>query len=77
MKKETKSMYRQCIMERFRLRLAQFNQSAELTLDKHLSSFQNNKDWYTLPDSVKNGMPVFILNNLNPSDTSKLLLTPR
>lgn len=63
-------------MERFRMRLAQL-QSNDLRLDQHLSSLQNTKDWYTLPDTVKSGIPVFILNNLNPTESSKLLLTPR
>lgn len=73
MKKEPKSTYRQAVIERFWLRLSQL--SAEDThLAQQLSSFQNSPIWYTLPESVRSGIPVFILNG---NDSSKLLLSPR
>ncbi|XP_056646993.1 KICSTOR complex protein SZT2-like isoform X1 [Diorhabda sublineata] len=75
MKKESKSLYRQAIIERFWMRLSQLS-SGDLGLAQQLSSFQINKDWHTLPESVRNGIPVFILNNSNCSDAARLPLTP-
>ncbi|KAJ8966990.1 hypothetical protein NQ317_011191 [Molorchus minor] len=76
MKKETKSLYRHAIIERFWIRLSQLS-SGDLGLAQQLSCFQYNKDWFTLPESVRNGIPVFVLNNANCSETTKLMLTPR
>nr|CAH7745694.1 unnamed protein product [Callosobruchus chinensis] len=73
--KESKPLYRQAIIERFWLRLSQLSQG-DLGLAQQLSCFQYNKDWYTLPESVRNGIPVFILNNTGSSDAMKLMLTP-
>ncbi|KAG5885699.1 hypothetical protein JTB14_002313 [Gonioctena quinquepunctata] len=74
-KKESKSLYRQAIIERFWMRLSQLT-TGDLGLAQQLSSFQCNKDWYTLPESVKNGIPVYVLNNSSCSDDTRLLLTP-
>ncbi|CAH1982611.1 unnamed protein product [Acanthoscelides obtectus] len=73
--KESKSLYRQAIIERFWLRLSQLSQG-DSGLAQQLSCFQNNKDWYTLPESIRNGIPVFILNNSGSADGMKLMLTP-
>ncbi|KAJ8945629.1 hypothetical protein NQ314_009160 [Rhamnusium bicolor] len=67
---------RQAIIERFWLRLSQLS-SGDVGLAQQLSSFQINKDWYTLPESVRNGIPVYALNNTNCSDATRLILTPR
>ncbi|KAK4871539.1 hypothetical protein RN001_015663 [Aquatica leii] len=72
MRKEPKSSYRQAVIERFWLRLSQLT-SGDTFLAQQLSSMQNSTVWYTLPDSVKSGIPVFILNG---NDNSKLTLTP-
>ncbi|CAH1153732.1 unnamed protein product [Phaedon cochleariae] len=74
-KKESKSLYRQAIIERFWMRLSQLS-SGDLGLAQQLSSFQISKDWYTLPESVRNGIPVYVLNNSSCSDATRLILTP-
>ncbi|KAJ8923504.1 hypothetical protein NQ315_010082 [Exocentrus adspersus] len=74
LKKESKSAYRLAIIERFWMRLTHMS-SGDLGLGQQLSSFQYNKDWYTLPESVRNGIPVFALNNTSCSDIIRL--TPR
>ncbi|CAG9828371.1 unnamed protein product [Diabrotica balteata] len=74
-KKESKSLYRQAIIERFWMRLSQLS-SGDLGLAQQLSSFQSNKDWYTLPESVRNGIPVYVLNNSSCSDATRLILSP-
>ncbi|CAG9855485.1 unnamed protein product [Phyllotreta striolata] len=76
MKKESKSMYRQAIIQRFWIRLSQLSSGDLGIVAQQLSSFQNSKDWYTLPESVRNGIPVFVLNNSNCSDATKLTLLP-
>lgn len=75
-KKDTKSVYRQAIIQRFWIRLSQLS-SGDLGLAQQLSSFQSNKDWYTLPESVRNGIPVYVLNNSSCSDATRLILSPR
>lgn len=75
-KKETKSVFRQAIIQRFWSRLSQVS-SGDLSLAIQLSNFTNSKDWCTLPDSVKSGLPVFTSNNSTFSDCTKLNLTPR
>lgn len=77
MKKETKSSYRQAVFERFWVRSAHLT-SNDTALAQHLSSFQNANIWYTLPESVRSGIPAFILsNNVQTYDMTKLLLSPR
>lgn len=74
-KKETKSVFRQAIIQRFWSRLSQIS-SGDVILATQLSNFTSNKDWCTLPDSVKSGLPVF--TSKTPfSDSAKLTLTPR
>lgn len=73
-KKDSKSLYRQAIIERFWLRLSQLSQN-DLNFAQQLSLFQNSNVWYTLPESVRSGIPVFTLNS--PSDNNNLLLSPR
>ncbi|XP_030748432.1 LOW QUALITY PROTEIN: KICSTOR complex protein SZT2-like [Sitophilus oryzae] len=75
-KKETKSVFRQAIIQRFWSRLSQIS-SGDLNLAVQLSNLTNNKDWYTLPESVRSGIAVFSSNNTMSSDTTKLNLTPR
>ncbi|KAF5284426.1 hypothetical protein FQR65_LT13560 [Abscondita terminalis] len=72
MRKEPKSSYRQAVIERFWLRLSQLT-SGDSFLAQQISSMQTSTMWYSLPDSVKSGIPVFILNG---HDVSKLLLVP-
>ncbi|XP_018578793.1 KICSTOR complex protein SZT2 isoform X1 [Anoplophora glabripennis] len=55
------------------MRLTQMS-SGDLGLGQQLSSFQYNKDWYTLPESVRNGIPVFALSSSSCSD---IRLIPR
>ncbi|XP_048517774.1 KICSTOR complex protein SZT2 isoform X3 [Dendroctonus ponderosae] len=74
-KKETKSVFRQAIIQRFWSRLSQVS-SGDVILATQLSNFTSNKDWCTLPDSVKSGLPVFT-SNTPFSDSAKLTLTPR
>lgn len=73
MKKESKSSYRQAVIERFWLRLTQLS-STDVVLAQQLTSMQNTNTWYTLPESVRNGIPVFILEG---NDITKLILSPR
>ncbi|KAF5294731.1 hypothetical protein FQA39_LY00215 [Lamprigera yunnana] len=72
MRKEPKSTYRQAVIERFWLRLSQLT-SGDTFLIQQLSVMPNSTIWYMLPDSVKSGIPVFILNG---HETSKVTLTP-
>lgn len=74
-KKDSKSLYRQAIIERFWMRLSQLS-SADLNFAQQLTNFQNSNLWYTLPESVRSGIPVFNLNSPYP-DTNSLLLSPR
>lgn len=74
--KKDKSIYRQAIIERFWSRITQLS-SGDLGLAQQISSFQFNKDWYTLPESVRIGIPVYVLNNTSTSDNTKLMLIPR
>lgn len=76
MKKESKSPFRQAVIERFWIRLAQLA-SNDSGMAQQLSSFQNSNVWYTLPESVRSGIPVFILNSSIFLDSCKLVLTPR
>lgn len=76
MKKESKSQFRQAVIERFWIRLAQLA-SNDSGMAQQLSSFQNSNVWYTLPESVRSGIPVFILNSSIFLDSCKLVLTPR
>ncbi|KAL1492858.1 hypothetical protein ABEB36_011037 [Hypothenemus hampei] len=73
---ENKSVFRQAIIQRFWSRLSQVS-SGDLTLASQLSNFINSKEWCTLPESVKNGLPVFTTNNPSYSDSAKLILIPR
>lgn len=75
-KKESKSSYRQSVIERFWIRLTQLT-STDSALAQQLTSFQCSNVWYTLPESVRSGIPVFILNNNIIHDACKLVLTPR
>lgn len=72
LKKESKSAYRLAIIERFWMRLTQMS-SGDLGLGQQLSSFQYNKDWCTLPESVRNGIPVFALSSSSCSDIIRLI----
>jgi hypothetical protein len=74
-KNNSKSLYRQAIIERFWMRLSQLS-SGDLNFAQQLSLFQNSNVWYTLPESVRSGIPVFNLN-APCSDTSDLPLSPR
>ncbi|RZC33025.1 SZT2-like, partial [Asbolus verrucosus] len=74
-KKDSKSLYRQAIIERFWMRLSELS-SRDLNFAQQLSLFPNSNVWYTLPESVRSGIPVFNLN-LPCSDTSSLHLSPR
>lgn len=77
MKKETKSSYRQAVFERFWIRLTQLA-SNDTLLAQQLSSFQSANTWYTLPESVRNGIPVFTINsNVQTYDINKLMLSPK
>ncbi|XP_008200755.1 KICSTOR complex protein SZT2 isoform X3 [Tribolium castaneum] len=73
-KKDSKSLYRQAIIERFWMRLSQLS-SADLNFAQQLTNFQNSNVWYTLPESVRSGIPVFNLNSPCP-DSNSLLLSP-
>nr|XP_023016879.1 KICSTOR complex protein SZT2-like [Leptinotarsa decemlineata] len=75
LRKESKSLYRQAIIERFWMRLSQLS-TGDLRLAQQMSSFPSNKDWYTLSESVRNGIPVYVLNNSSFTDATRLLLTP-
>ncbi|CAG9759252.1 unnamed protein product [Ceutorhynchus assimilis] len=75
-KKESQSVLRQAIIQRFWSRLSQVS-SGDLGLASQLSNFTNNKDWCTLPDTIKSGLPVFNSNNPSYSDSTKLVLVPR
>ncbi|XP_050313415.1 KICSTOR complex protein SZT2-like [Anthonomus grandis grandis] len=75
-KKETKSVFRQAIIQRFWSRLSQIS-SGDLMLASQFSNFTDGKEWWTLPDSVKNGFPVFSSNNPTYSDSTKFILVPR
>ncbi|KAK5639276.1 hypothetical protein RI129_011768 [Pyrocoelia pectoralis] len=72
MRKELKSSYRQAVIERFWLRISQLSKGDSF-LAQQLSVMPNSCIWYMLPDSVKSGIPVFILQG---SDPTKLVLTP-
>lgn len=76
MKKESKSTFRQAVIERFWIRLTQLA-SNDCGLAQQLSTFQNSNVWYTLPESVRSGIPVFILNTNVIHEGCKLALTPR
>lgn len=76
MKKDTKSSYRQAVFERFWIRLTQLATN-DTVLAQQLSSFQNANTWYTLPESVRSGIPVFNLtNNVQSYEMNKLILSP-
>uniref|UniRef100_A0A1Y1NFY9 Protein SZT2 n=1 Tax=Photinus pyralis TaxID=7054 RepID=A0A1Y1NFY9_PHOPY len=72
MRKELKSSYRQAVIERFWLRISQLSKGDSF-LAQQLSFMPNSSVWYMLPESVKSGIPVFILQG---SDPTKLILTP-
>nr|XP_022914806.1 KICSTOR complex protein SZT2-like isoform X1 [Onthophagus taurus] len=72
MKKETKSSYRQAVFEKFWLHLIQL---ATNDIVVQLSSFQTSNVWYTLPESVKNGVPLFTANESQTYDSNKLILS--
>lgn len=77
MKKETKSTYRQAVFERFWIRLTQLA-SNDTLLAQQLSTFQSANTWYTLPESVRSGIPVFnLISNVQTYDLNKLMLSPR
>lgn len=76
MKKETKSVFRQAVFERFWVRLTQLT-TTDTIFSQALGSFQNSNVWYTLPESVKNGIPVFVFNNSVSNEGSKFTLGPR
>lgn len=75
-KKETKSPYRLAIIQRFWSRLSQIS-TGDLTLASLLSNFNTSKDWYTLPDSVKSGLPAFTSETPTNSESNKMILVPR
>ncbi|XP_039297343.1 KICSTOR complex protein SZT2, partial [Nilaparvata lugens] len=68
-KKPFHSPYRQAVVSRFWSTLKTLNH-ADLLLS-HLDSFENNPATYTLPDSIRSGMPLFYL----PSDSSQPVLS--
>ncbi|RZF32789.1 hypothetical protein LSTR_LSTR011435 [Laodelphax striatellus] len=68
-KKPFHSPYRQAVVSRFWSTLKTLNH-ADLLLS-HLDSFQNNPVTYTLPDSIRSGMPLFYL----PSDSSQPVIS--
>ncbi|XP_025829072.1 KICSTOR complex protein SZT2-like [Agrilus planipennis] len=72
MKKEIKSSYRQAVIERFWMRLSQLS-TGDSQLAQHFTSFMNSTVWYTLPESVRNGIPLFAING---NDATKLSLSP-
>lgn len=70
MKKELKSSYRQAVVERFWYVLTTLGHG-DIALAQHLNSFQSSSNWYTIPESVKSGMPVFVMMNSIPMDNFK------
>ncbi|XP_017776135.1 PREDICTED: protein SZT2-like [Nicrophorus vespilloides] len=72
MKKETKSTFRQAVFERFWIRSTQLATN-ENVLAQQLSSFENSNIWATLPESVRNGIPVFVANT---GDIVKISFAP-
>ncbi|XP_066247487.1 KICSTOR complex protein SZT2-like [Euwallacea similis] len=75
-KKETKSVFRRAIIQRFWSKLSQVS-TGDSGLATQLSNFTINEDWCTLPDSVKSGLAVFTTNSPSYSDSTKLILSPR
>ncbi|GJQ67112.1 hypothetical protein Trydic_g21981 [Trypoxylus dichotomus] len=72
MKKETKSSYRQAVFEKFWLHLIQLATNDTIL---QLSLFQNSCVWYNIPESVKSGIPLFVINESSSYDTNKLVLS--
>lgn len=70
MKKELKSSYRQAVVERFWYVLTTLGSSDSFTA-QHLYSFQTSNNWCILPESVKSGMPVFVISTNSVSDNFK------
>lgn len=72
MKKETKSTYRQAVFEKFWLHLIQLATNDTIL---QLSLFQNSSVWYNIPESVKSGIPLFVINEPSTYETNKLVLS--
>ncbi|KDR22159.1 hypothetical protein L798_02722 [Zootermopsis nevadensis] len=59
LKKQFKSQYRQAVVSRFWTTLKNLSRSDQLLV--HLNSFPSNPATYTIPESIRSGMPVFYL----------------
>jgi len=71
LKKPFKSQYRQAVVSRFWTTLKNLNRSDQLLV--HLSSFPSNPATYTIPESIRSGMPLFYL----PANSSIPVLSSR
>ena len=71
LKKPFKSQYRQAVVSRFWTTLKNLSRSDQLLV--HLSSFPSNSATYTIPESIRSGMPVFYL----PANSSIPVLSSR
>lgn len=71
LKKPFKSQYRQAVVSRFWTTLKNLSRSDQLLV--HLSSFPSNPATYTIPESIRSGMPVFYL----PANSSIPVLSSR
>ncbi|PSN35432.1 Protein SZT2 [Blattella germanica] len=60
LKKPFKSPYRQAVVSRFWTTLKNLTRSDQLLV--HLNSFPSNPATYTIPESIRSGMPVFYLS---------------
>ncbi|KAJ9595166.1 hypothetical protein L9F63_013524, partial [Diploptera punctata] len=67
LKKPFKSQYRQSVVSRFWTTLKNLARSDQLLV--HLNSFPSNPATYTIPESIRSGMPVFYL----PANSSSAL----
>ncbi|XP_023223130.1 KICSTOR complex protein SZT2-like [Centruroides sculpturatus] len=66
MKKAIQSSYRNAVVKQFRTTLKNLSRTDQLLA--HIHSFSHNSVYYTVPESIKNGIPVFDL--LPNSDTN-------
>lgn len=68
--KQFSSHYRTSVIKKFYLTLQQLNQTDKLLV--HINSFCSNPSNYTLPDTIRNGLPLF---TLAPGTGSPVLYT--
>jgi len=64
--KQFSSHYRNSVIKKFYMTLQQLNQTDKLLV--HLNSFASNASNYTLPDTIRNGLPLFTMSTgtVNP-----------